>query len=177
MILKQNSTKELMHFFSEVDPYAGVISILSHNRKFEEPLTFCFVKDARLSVEIDYTDPRIQEVIFSFYLEVFDGFQKVNAEIKYETPCLVCPNKNDVERHVLYWNLDYMRTPFIFVGKDYVDIATELEKEYDEIYRDGKLDIFMSSGILVGFRLNGLNASDLELVKERLSINRNPSSR
>lgn len=64
-----------------------------------------------------------------------------------------------------------------FLGKDYVDIATELEKEYDEIYRDGKLDIFMSSGILVGFRLNGLNASDLELVKERLSINRNPSSR
>lgn len=171
MILVKSFVETLKRFYIQVDEYAGVISILSNDRRFIEPMTFRFVKNAMLTVEVDYTDEHIQEIIFSYYSNSFDGLTSEGVEILNISPSIVVPKKNEVERHALYWNLDFQQTPLIFIGESYVDIGIEFKDAPDRIYRDGSLDIFVSDKAIVGFRLNELSESELELIQERLTIN------
>jgi len=173
MIMLQTEMGGLKNFIVEIDEFAGVISLLSSDRLFLEPMTFRYLEETTLSIEVDYKDNRIQEIIFSYYKHEFEGFPLSDLDVQFGCPLVVIPEKKSIEKHMLYWNLDFGTKAEIHVGKHFVDIRLESGKSISKIYRDGVLDIFIHDDSIIGFRVNDISLSDLSIVKERLQINQN----
>lgn len=124
--------KNSKNFSVEVDEYAGVISITSTERCFVEPMTFRYVKDCMLSVETDYLDNRIQEIIVSYYRKKFNGFNLDSAQTKKSAVSVKIPDKKKIEKHMLFWNQDIEEDYEIYLGKDFLDV--KLTNIIDVIY-------------------------------------------
>lgn len=171
MISTFKSSAGLKVFSVDVDEYAGVITVSTSKRCFTEPMTFRYVKDCMVSIESDYTDNSLQEIVIAGYKEQFSGFNIEKVQCRNQTISLVIPEKKTIEKHMLFWNLDFEEGCRIFIGKGFIEVQLGNSNQVDSIYRDGVLDVYLFENVLIGFRINSLKDTELRWVQERISIN------